>query len=57
MALALVCKSFSGPALDLVWRNLRGFESLIRCLPQSLWKQDKKKLVSQALAHAQEYTN
>ncbi|KAG2156865.1 uncharacterized protein EDB93DRAFT_1126036 [Suillus bovinus] len=44
MTLALTCKSFSGPALDLLWRDLRGVEPLIKCLPQSLWKQDKKKL-------------
>ncbi|KAG1834788.1 hypothetical protein EV424DRAFT_522215 [Suillus variegatus] len=44
LALALTCKLFSEPALDLVWRNLHGFEPLIRCLPKSLWKQEKKKL-------------
>ncbi|KAG2343418.1 hypothetical protein BDR05DRAFT_962946, partial [Suillus weaverae] len=45
LALALTCKSFSGPALDLLWQNLEGIERLIRCLPQSLWKLDKQKLV------------
>ncbi|KAG2069536.1 hypothetical protein BDR04DRAFT_682074 [Suillus decipiens] len=44
MALALTCKSFSGPALDLLWRDLPEFEPLIKCLPQSLWKQDGKNL-------------
>ncbi|KAG2156864.1 uncharacterized protein EDB93DRAFT_1200816 [Suillus bovinus] len=44
MALALTCKSFSGPALDILWRHLDGFERLIKCLPQSLWKRDKNKL-------------
>ncbi|KAG1876405.1 hypothetical protein F4604DRAFT_697118 [Suillus subluteus] len=44
LALALTCKSFTGPALDLLWRQLAGLEPLIKCLPQSLWKQDGKKL-------------
>ncbi|KAG2343031.1 hypothetical protein BDR05DRAFT_963419 [Suillus weaverae] len=44
LALALTCKSFTGPALDILWRHLGGLEPLIRCLPQSLWKQDDKKL-------------
>ncbi|KAG1791798.1 uncharacterized protein BJ212DRAFT_1293645 [Suillus subaureus] len=57
LALALTCKSFTEPALDLLWRHLDRLEPLIRCLPQSLWKWNWKKLVSQALAHTQEYTN
>jgi len=57
LALALTCKSFTGPALDLLWRHLGGLEPLIKCLPRSLWKQDWKMLVSQALAHAEEYIN
>ncbi|KAG0700846.1 hypothetical protein DFH29DRAFT_929970, partial [Suillus ampliporus] len=44
LALALTCKSFTEPALDLLWRHLGGLEPLIKCLPQSLWKQDEKKL-------------
>ncbi|KAG1823632.1 uncharacterized protein BJ212DRAFT_1325680 [Suillus subaureus] len=38
LALALTCKLFTGPALDLLWQDLRGLAPLIRCLPQSLWK-------------------
>ncbi|KAG2356091.1 hypothetical protein BDR07DRAFT_1464220 [Suillus spraguei] len=45
LALALTCKSFAGPALDLLWRHLGGLEPLIKYLPQSLWKQDGKKLL------------
>ncbi|KAG1846077.1 hypothetical protein DFJ58DRAFT_664029 [Suillus subalutaceus] len=56
LALALTCKSFTEPALDLLWRHLGRLEPLIRCLPQSLWKQNGNRLVSQALARAQEYT-
>ncbi|KAG2144471.1 hypothetical protein DEU56DRAFT_789738 [Suillus clintonianus] len=44
LALALTCKSFTGPALKLLWRNLSGFAPLIKCLPQSLWKQVGRKL-------------
>ncbi|OAX38264.1 hypothetical protein K503DRAFT_818195 [Rhizopogon vinicolor AM-OR11-026] len=57
LALALTCESFTGPALDLLWRELDGLDPLIRCLPQSLWKLDKQQLVSQVLAHTPEYTN
>ncbi|KAG0702004.1 hypothetical protein DFH29DRAFT_851950 [Suillus ampliporus] len=44
LALALTCKSFTGPALDLLWEELCGLAPLIRCLPQSLWKEGKQKL-------------
>ncbi|KAG2085475.1 hypothetical protein BD769DRAFT_1618516 [Suillus cothurnatus] len=45
LALALTCKSFSGLALDLLWKKLNSFEPLIRCLPQSLWERKGRKLV------------
>ncbi|KAG1846073.1 hypothetical protein DFJ58DRAFT_501358 [Suillus subalutaceus] len=48
LALALTCKSFTEPALDLLWRHLGGLEPLIKCLPQSLWKQDGEKLEFQS---------
>ena len=61
LALALTCKSFTGPALDLVWRELIGLGPLIRCLPPTLWKLEKEKaglkLVSQILAHIRECAN
>ncbi|KAG1748305.1 uncharacterized protein EDB91DRAFT_1245015 [Suillus paluster] len=45
LALALTCKSFTEPALDLLWENLNdGLAPLIRCLPQSLWKKAERKL-------------
>ncbi|KAG1800204.1 uncharacterized protein HD556DRAFT_1020010 [Suillus plorans] len=44
LALALTCKLFSEPALNLLWRHLGGIEPLIRCLPQSLWKQNRGRL-------------
>ncbi|KAG2144468.1 hypothetical protein DEU56DRAFT_789717 [Suillus clintonianus] len=44
LALALTCKSFTGPALKLLWQDLSKFAPLIRCLPQSLWKQVGRKL-------------
>ncbi|KAG1748306.1 uncharacterized protein EDB91DRAFT_1245016 [Suillus paluster] len=44
LALALTCKSFTEPALDLLWQYLRGLAPLIRCLPQSLWKMNAQKL-------------
>jgi len=61
LALALTCKSFTGPALDLLWRKLDGLDPLIRCLPPTLWKLEKQKaglkLVSQILAHIRECAN
>ncbi|KAG1851909.1 hypothetical protein F4604DRAFT_1629260 [Suillus subluteus] len=44
LALALTCKSFTEPALDLLWRHLGRLEPLIRCLPQSLWEQNGNRL-------------
>ncbi|KAG1729246.1 hypothetical protein EDB19DRAFT_1881820 [Suillus lakei] len=44
LALALTCKSFTGPALDLLWRDLCGLAPLVRCLSQSLWKHVNGKL-------------
>jgi hypothetical protein len=63
LALALTCESFTGPALDLLWRELDGLGPLIRCLPPTLWKLERRKagrgskLVSQTLAHIREYAN
>jgi len=63
LALALTCKSFTGPALDLLWRELDGFDPLIRCLPPTLWKLERREargvseLVSQTLTHIRECAN
>jgi hypothetical protein len=52
LALALTCKSFSGPALDLLWQDLDSFLPLVRCLSENLWQWNSSlKLVSQAFAH------
>jgi len=45
LALALTCTSFTGMALDLLWKNLDDVTPLVRCLPQSLWKIQKQELV------------
>ncbi|KAG1833234.1 hypothetical protein DFJ58DRAFT_228911 [Suillus subalutaceus] len=42
LALALTCKSFTGPALKLLWQDLSELAPLIKCLPRSLWKQVEK---------------
>ena len=36
-SLALVCKTFSGPALDLLWRRQVGIRQLLKCCPADLW--------------------
>ncbi|KAG2111190.1 uncharacterized protein F5147DRAFT_686696 [Suillus discolor] len=35
--LALTCRTFEGPALDALWRNLPSLEPLINCIPTHLW--------------------
>jgi len=57
LALALTCTSFTEMALDLLWKKLDEVTPLIRCLPRSLWKIDKMRLVSKVLVRAQEYAN
>ena len=54
LALALTCTSFTGMALDFLWRNLDNFNPLIKCLPSSLWKITRKEneLVSKVFFHA-----
>ncbi|KAG0708917.1 hypothetical protein DFH29DRAFT_348295 [Suillus ampliporus] len=49
LTLALTCKSFTGLALDLLWQDLCGLAPLIKCLPQSLWKDVKGKLEFQRI--------
>jgi len=57
LALALTCTSFTGMALDLLWKKLDNVTPLIRCLPRSLWKIHNKELVSKVLVRAQEHAN
>jgi len=45
LALALTCTSFTGMALDLLWKNLDDVTPLVRCLPRSLWTILKRELV------------
>jgi len=36
-ALARTCKTFKGPALDMIWAELDDLTPLIRCLPEASW--------------------
>jgi len=54
LALALTCTSFTGVALDLLWRHLDNVTPLIRCLPPSLWEIHGQELVSEVLVCAVE---
>jgi len=36
-ALARTCKTFKGPALDMIWAELDDLTPLVRCLPEALW--------------------
>lgn len=33
-SLARTCRTFQEPALDILWKNINGFEPLIACLPE-----------------------
>ncbi|KAG1870205.1 hypothetical protein DFJ58DRAFT_723102 [Suillus subalutaceus] len=35
--LALTCRTFEGPALDTLWRNLPSLEPLVKCIPMHIW--------------------
>jgi len=39
-ALARTCRTFKEPALDILWKDLSGFEPFILCLPESVRKRD-----------------
>lgn len=36
--LALVCKAFHEPALDILWRDMQGLEKLLRTFPEDVWE-------------------
>ncbi|KAI9567239.1 hypothetical protein HD554DRAFT_2173575 [Boletus coccyginus] len=36
-ALARTCKTFKGPALDMIWAELDDLTPLVRCLPEESW--------------------
>ncbi|KAF9013063.1 hypothetical protein BDQ17DRAFT_1419249 [Cyathus striatus] len=40
-SLASTCKSFEGPALDVLWSKLNGFHPLLKCIPSHLWKEER----------------
>jgi hypothetical protein len=35
-ALARTCRTFQEPALDVLWRDIKGFEPLLSCLPEGV---------------------
>jgi hypothetical protein len=39
--LALVCKTFSEVALDMLWRWQGDIRPLLKCFPQDLWEESK----------------
>ena len=38
--MALTCQAFYNPALDALWRKMRGIEPLVRCLPEHVLGKD-----------------
>jgi hypothetical protein len=38
IALALTCRLFHEPALDLLWRRVASLGPLVKCMPSDLWK-------------------
>ncbi|GJE94363.1 F-box protein [Phanerochaete sordida] len=41
VALATVCRSLSGIALDELWRKMSSLDPLYQCLPQKVWAQNE----------------
>ncbi|KAG2144263.1 hypothetical protein DEU56DRAFT_236502 [Suillus clintonianus] len=39
-ALARTCRTFKEPALDILWKDIRGFKPLISCLPEGISSTD-----------------
>jgi hypothetical protein len=35
-ALARTCRTFQEPALDVLWRDIKGFKPLLSCLPEGV---------------------
>jgi hypothetical protein len=35
-ALARTCRTFQEPALDVLWRDVKGFKPLLSCLPEGV---------------------
>jgi hypothetical protein len=35
-ALARTCRTFQEPALDVLWRDIKGFKPLLSCLPEDV---------------------
>lgn len=40
--LARTCRKFKEPALDILWKDLGGFEPLISCLPEGVSNRDER---------------
>lgn len=38
VSVALACRAFYEPAMDVVWRDLPGMGPLIKCLPAKFWQ-------------------
>ena len=41
--LARTCRTLKEPALDLLWKNIIGFEPLLSCLPSGVVRQTRKR--------------
>lgn len=41
LSAALTSRTFSEPALDRIWRNIRSLDPIIACLPEDLWIRDE----------------
>ena len=51
IALAITCKAFQHPALDILWKDLDDpLPPLVQCLPRDLWERDDQQIVSEILS-------
>ncbi|KAF8173840.1 hypothetical protein K438DRAFT_1850115 [Mycena galopus ATCC 62051] len=39
LSLAITCKIFSEPALNLIWREQTSLVPLVKCMPETVWKE------------------
>ena len=47
IALAITCKAFQHPALDILWKDLDDpLLPLVQCLPRDLWEKNDQLIVS-----------
>ncbi|KAL1671834.1 hypothetical protein EV122DRAFT_225880 [Schizophyllum commune] len=42
LRLALTCRGFLEPALDVLWREVHNLEHFLKCFPSDVWVEEKR---------------